>query len=134
MSRLHREGQVHKEPGSTGICAVGNIKKLCHKSLKVTECPATESRLLGCNLLVKNRKGIFSCGEATTLMEMNFLSFFFLIICPKEGQTVQTNMVAYKVWVTDFKSEVRSDLRGCLEAKMASKPHFLCWSPIDGSS
>ena len=33
-----------------------------------------------------------------------------------------------------IKSEVRSDLRGCLEVIVASKPHFLYLSPIHGSS
>ena len=57
-------------------------------------------------------------------------SFFFLLLShevQKKVQTVQTNMVAYVVWAINFKSEVRSDLRGCLEAIGASKPHFLCW-------
>ena len=43
-------------------------------------------------------------------------------------------MLAYVVCAIDFKYEVRSDLRACLEATVASKPHFLGWSPIDGSS
>ena len=41
--------------------------------------------------------------------------------------------VAYVVWTIYFKSEVKSDLWGCLEAIVASKL-FLGWSPIHGSS
>ena len=61
-------------------------------------------------------------------------SFFLLSKCKKRVKTVQTNMVAYVIWAINFKSEVRSDLRGCLEAIVASKSHFLCLSPIEGSS
>ena len=43
-------------------------------------------------------------------------------------------MVAYVVWDINFKSDVRSDLQGCLEAIVASKPSFLCLYLIDGSS
>ena len=39
-------------------------------------------------------------------------------------------MVAYVVYAVNFKSEFRSDLQGCLEVTVASKPHFLCWSLI----
>ena len=42
---------------------------------------------------------------------------------------------AYKCnMIIDSTFYVRSDLRGCLETTVASKLHFLCWSPIDGSS
>ena len=67
-------------------------------------------------------------------MEVLLTTNSFLIIWSKKTKTVQTNMVAYVVCTTDFTSEVRSDLWGCLEAIVAAKPHFLCWSPIDGSS
>ena len=52
----------------------------------------------------------------------------------KRVKTVQTNMVAYIICVINFQSDVRSDLRGCLEAIVASKLHFLSQSTIDGSS
>lgn len=61
--------------------------------------------------------------------------FFFLSVkVQKKAKAVQTNMLAYVVWAIIFKSEVRSDLQGCLEAIVASKHHFLGWAPIDGSS
>ena len=63
--------------------------------------------------------------KPTTLVETNSSSFFllsfFLIICPKMAKTVQTNMVAYVILAINFKSEVRSDLRGYLEAVVASE-------------
>ena len=37
------------------------------------------------------------------------------------------------VWALNFKSEVRSELWGCLDAIAASKPHFLCWSLMQGN-
>ena len=43
-------------------------------------------------------------------------------------------MVAYVVWAINFKSDFRFDLKVCLEAALASKPHFLGWFQIDGSS
>ena len=63
-----------------------------------------------------------------------FLSSFFLIKVQRKAKTVQTNMGTYVVWAINFVSEVRSDLRGCLVVTVASKPHFLCWSLIDGPS
>ena len=40
--------------------------------------------------------------KPTGLAETN--SSFFLMICPKKAKTVKTNMVAYVIWVMDFKS------------------------------
>ena len=77
---------------------------------------------------------VFSCGEARNSSRAKCSFFFFPPFGPKKAKTVQTNIVAYVVWAIDFKSNVRCDLRGCLEVVLASKPHFLCWSPIDGSS
>ena len=48
----------------------------------------------------------------------------------RRGLNCPKNMVAYDVWAIYFKSEVRCDLRGCLEAIVAAKPHFLCWFSI----
>ena len=75
--------------------------------------------------------------KPTGLVEASYvLSFFFFLppFGPKRVKTAQTNMVAYVVWDINFKSDFRIDLRGCLEAVLASKPHFLCWSQNDGSS
>ena len=43
-------------------------------------------------------------------------------------------MVTYAVWAIDFKSDFRFDLRGCLEAMVASKPHFKNFYLKSGSS
>ena len=65
--------------------------------------------------------------ETATLVEADSsFSFLNLPNDETEAKIVQTNMVAYDnlVWVINFKS----DLRGYLEAIMASKrsnPHFL---------
>ena len=101
---------------------------------------------------VKSRGNLFlPAAKPTGLGETDFLllSFFFLKRCKKSFKTaksVQTNMVAYVVWAINFKSEVRSDLQGCLEATVASKHHILhlmevlnllttnSWAPIDGRS
>ena len=85
-------------------------------------------------MLLVNSSWFLVAAKPTTLVEIS--GFFFLLYneVQKKVQTVQTNMVAYAIWATNFKSEVRCDLRGCLEAIVASKPHFLCCSPIDGSS
>ena len=84
--------------------------------------------------------------KPTGLVETDSSFFFFLIKVQKKAKTVQRNMVAYVVLAMNFKSEVRSDLQGCLEATVASKHHFLhlmevlnllttnSWAPIDGRS
>ena len=72
--------------------------------------------------------------KSTGLVEISCVVLSSFCICSKKGQTGQTNMVAYVGWAINFKSDFRFDLRGCLEAALASKPHFLCRSPIDGSS
>ena len=76
---------------------------------------------------------LFSCGSEApaTLVELNVLLLSSSKKMKKSFKTAQTNMVAYVIWAINFKSEVRSDLRGCLEAIVASKSHFLCLSPID---
>ena len=85
-----------------------------------------------CHLRRQQQLRLFACGEADRSSRDKLCSsFFFLIKVQKKAKTVKTNMVS---WAINFKSEVRPDLRGCLEATVASKPHFLCWSPIDGSS
>ena len=92
-----------------------------------------------CRLPLLEHLVFLVAAKPTTLVEISgfFLSFIFFLLShevQKKVQTVQTNMVLYAIWATNFESEVRCDLRGCLEAIVASKPHFLCWSPIDGSS
>ena len=74
---------------------------------------------------------LFSCSEAGNSSRGKLSSFLTKFI--KRGKTVQTNMVVYVVWAINFKSEFRSDFRGCLKVTVASKPHFLCWSPIKWS-
>ena len=61
------------------------------------------------------------------LVGASCLSSFFLLSVrfQKEVKTAKTNMVAYVVWAKNFKSDFRFDLRGCLEATVASKPQFL---------
>ena len=63
------------------------------------------------------------------------VSWFFLssssVRFQKQVDRVQTNMVAWVVRATNIKSDFRFDLQGCLEAVLASKPHFLCCSQID---
>ena len=82
-------------------------------------------------------KHFLPAAKPTGLVEVSWFFFFFLfflIICSKKTKTAQTNMGAYVVWAANFKSDFRFYLRGCLEAVSASKPHFLRWSQIDGSS
>ena len=71
---------------------------------------------------------LFSCGEADhSSRDKWVLSSFFLLSShevQKKVQTVQTNIVVYVIWAINFKYDVRCDLRGCLEAIGASKPHF----------
>ena len=76
---------------------------------------------------------IFTCGEADRSRRGKWV-LLLSANWSKKVKTVQTNMVAYVVWAINFKHDFRFDLQGCLEAVLASKPHFLCWSPIDGSS
>ena len=64
---------------------------------------------------------------------MLVLSSFFLTKL-KRAKTVQTNMESYVDWAIEFKSDFTLDLRGCLEATVASKPHLLYCSPNNGSS
>ena len=67
---------------------------------------------------------IFSCGEADNS------SIGELVLPPafrtKRAYIIQTwyHTCMYVVWAMNFKSEVRLDLRGCLETKVASKPLF----------
>ena len=39
-------------------------------------------------------------------------------------QTGSTKAVSYIIWITNLKSEIRYELRGRLEAVLASKPFF----------
>ena len=64
----------------------------------------------------------FLVAAMPTTLEANVL--LSSVKVPKKAKTVQTNMVEYVIWIIDFKSKVRSVLRGCLETIVASKPHF----------
>ena len=78
----------------------------------------------------------FRCGKADNSSRHQLCSFFFFLSSlevQKRVKTVQANMVVYVIWAINFKSDVRYDLRGCLEAIVTSKLH-LCCSLIDGSS
>ena len=68
---------------------------------------------------------VFTCGEAerSSINKFSSSSSF-----QEDAKKLQNSpnlrcffRVAYVVWAINFKSEVRSNLRGCLEAVVASK-------------
>ena len=65
---------------------------------------------------------LFSSGEADNRSGGAKCSFFIQV--QKKVKTAKINTVAYVVWAFNFKSDFIFDLQGCLEATMASKPHF----------
>ena len=67
--------------------------------------------------------------KPTTLAELNVLSFFL----PPYGSKM-SKLGSNVIWAINFKSEIRTDLRGCLEVKGGLKISFSFWSPIAGSS
>ena len=69
----------------------------------------------------------FRCGKADNSSRHKLCSFFFFLSSlevQKRVKTVQANMVVYVIWAINFKCDVRYDLRGCLEAIVASNPIF----------
>ena len=66
---------------------------------------------------------LFTCGKADRSRRAK-CSFFLLIIWSKRTKTAPTNLVVYVFCAINFKFGFRFDLRGCLEAVLASKHHF----------
>ena len=98
-------------------------------SLHILSCLG-QQKSVGCRESCKEIEStLFTCGEADRSSRGKLVlvlsSFLLSAIWSKKNKTVQTNMEAYVVWAINLKTDFRIDLRVCLEAVLASKPHFL---------
>ena len=79
---------------------------------------------------------VFTCGEADRSSRGKWVlllpSFFLSVIWSKKVKVAQTNLVAYVVWPKISNLILKFTSEAVLEVTVASKPHFLCWSQIDG--
>ena len=71
----------------------------------------------------KNGLKFLVAAKPTTLVEASCVPLSVNGL-QKRAKTVQTSMAVYVGWAIGFKSEVRSDLRGCLEVIVASNIIF----------